>query len=126
MDYLVTQTRGTYDMTSEQSVLKIDLLEAGKRGIWQTVFANVSGLNTEHPATFLERVAEHYKDSKVLTRPLKSSVGCAKQTSAIPGSSTSKLYKTKNLLLTSWCQIPQHVFRGLVLSVCLGVAEPWF
>lgn len=30
MDYLVTQTRGIYDMTSEQSVLKIDLLEAGK------------------------------------------------------------------------------------------------
>jgi len=26
------------------------------------------------------------------------------------------LQELKDLLLTSWCQIPQHTFRGLVLA----------
>lgn len=66
---------------------------------------------------------EHHNLREVLTSPLNSqisaqraSVGCVGQTSLIHGGLTSSSQGLKDLLLTSWCQIPQHTFRGLVES----------
>ncbi|KAK3564956.1 hypothetical protein QTP86_031112 [Hemibagrus guttatus] len=43
-----------------------------------------------------------------------ASVGCAGQASLIHGGRPHNLQDLKDLLLTSWCQIPQHTFRDLV------------
>ncbi|KAK3509169.1 hypothetical protein QTP70_020280 [Hemibagrus guttatus] len=47
----------------------------------------------------------------------RASVGCAGQTSRSMETPPRNVQDLKDLLLTSWCQIPQHTFRDLVESM---------
>ncbi|XP_053084513.1 endoplasmic reticulum protein SC65 isoform X3 [Pangasianodon hypophthalmus] len=61
---------------------------------------------------------EHDKEFKVLTWPPNSpDLNLIKHLWDVHGGPTSKLQDLNFLLLSSWCQIPEHTFRCLVESI---------